>query len=194
MKNNEQTISRINTKEMVLCAIFTALIIVGAFVKIPVPYVPLTLQVMFTNLAGMVLGARLGALSVMVYIILGLIGIPVFASGGGIGYVFSPTFGYLIGFVIGAYCSGRIVSMNNENSLAKYLAASAVNLLIVYGMGVAYLYLIRNFYLAEPMSLSNAIMYGALIPLPGDIITAAISCLVLTKLHPMIKNYLNTTR
>ena len=92
-----------------LCALFTGLIIVGAFIKIPIPNVPLTLQVMFTNLAGLVLGSRLGALSVLTYVLLGLAGIPVFTSGGGIGYVLMPTFGYLIGFIIGTFAAGRIV-------------------------------------------------------------------------------------
>ena len=67
----------------ILCAIFTALIAIGAFIRIPVPVVPFTLQFLFTTLAGVLLGSRLGALSVTIYIVLGLMGVPVFAEGGG---------------------------------------------------------------------------------------------------------------
>ena len=79
-------------KEMVLCALFVALIAAGAFIKIPVPVVPFTLQYLFTMLAGLLLGGRWGLVSVGVYIILGLAGLPGFAQRGGIGYLFQPRF------------------------------------------------------------------------------------------------------
>lgn len=66
------------TRSLVYCALFTALIAVGAFIKIPIPVVPFTLQYLFTMLAGILLGSRLGSLSVLAYMILGLIGLPIF--------------------------------------------------------------------------------------------------------------------
>ena len=92
-KNNSK-----KTVRLVLCALFAALIAVGAFIKIPIPYIPLTLQTLFTMLAGLMLGGRLGAISVCVYVAIGLAGLPVFTQGGGQMYVLKPTFGYLIGF------------------------------------------------------------------------------------------------
>lgn len=88
------------TRSLVYCTLFTALIAVGAFIKIPIPVVPFTLQYLFTMLAGILLGSRLGSLSVLAYMILGLIGLPIFSEGGGIGYVFKPSFGYIIGFAL----------------------------------------------------------------------------------------------
>ena len=61
------------TKDLVLCAMFVALIAVGAFIKVPVPVVPFTLQFLFTMLAGLLLGPVNGALAVVVYIVLGLV-------------------------------------------------------------------------------------------------------------------------
>ena len=58
------------TRSLVYCALFTALIAVGAFIKIPIPVVPFTLQYLFTMLAGILLGSRLGSLSVLAYMIL----------------------------------------------------------------------------------------------------------------------------
>ena len=54
---------KISTKEMILCSLFAALIAIGAFIKVPLPYVPFTMQLMFTTLAGILLGSRLGAMS-----------------------------------------------------------------------------------------------------------------------------------
>lgn len=87
----------LKTNQMILSALFTALISIGAFIKIPIPVVPFTLQFLFTMLAGLLLGGRLGTLSVLVYILLGLVGLPVFTEGGGLAYLLKPTFGYIIG-------------------------------------------------------------------------------------------------
>ncbi len=188
MENSKAQIKqKITTKELILSGIFTALIIVGAFIKIPVPNVPLTLQVMFTNLAGLILGSKLGAFSVLTYVLLGLAGVPVFTKGGGIGYIFMPTFGYLIGFIVGTFAAGKIVESNDKISFKKYLLASFVNLFIVYVFGAAYLYLMKNFYMGDVMSLKNAIYFGILVPLPGDVITVVLSSLAMTKIMPAIK-------
>ena len=66
------------TKSMVYCGLFTALIAVGAFIKVPVPVVPFTLQYLFTMLAGLLLGAKRGAIAVLAYMLLGLAGLPIF--------------------------------------------------------------------------------------------------------------------
>ena len=102
------------TRELVLCALFVALITVGTFVRIPVGADVYTLQFLFTLLAGLLLGERLGALAVLVYIALGLLGVPVFASGGGPSYVLQPTFGYLIGFVVQAWLCGRTPGLHQR--------------------------------------------------------------------------------
>ena len=71
--------NKIKIKEMTMCAMFTVLITAGAFIKIPIPVVPFTLQFLFTLMAGLLLGGRLGAISVALYALLGLAGLPVFA-------------------------------------------------------------------------------------------------------------------
>ena len=96
------------TKSMIYCGLFTALIAAGAFIKIPVPVVPFTLQYLFTMLAGLFLGSRRGMISVVAYMLLGLAGLPIFSEGGGIWYIFKPSFGYIIGFCLGTYVTGLI--------------------------------------------------------------------------------------
>ena len=96
--------SKFQIRDMTLIAMFTALSAVGAFIKIPTPIVPFTLQIVFTCLAGLILGKNKGGLSVALYVLLGLFGLPIFTKGGGFNYVFETTFGYLIGFAIGNWC------------------------------------------------------------------------------------------
>lgn len=110
---------RWDTRDLVLFALFTALIAIGAFIRIPVPFCPFTLQLLFTTLAGLLLGSRRGAASVAVYVFLGLIGLPVFTSGGGPSYIFQPTFGYLLGFIGGAGLTGYIAHQVPVPSLRR---------------------------------------------------------------------------
>ena len=102
------------TRELVLCALFTALTAVGAFIKIPVPVVPFTLQFLFTMLAGLLLGGRLGAISVGAYAVLGLLGLPIFTEGGGFWYLLKPSFGYILGFIVGAYVTGKMAAKTSN--------------------------------------------------------------------------------
>ena len=67
-----------------------------------------TLQFFFVLMAAILLGGKLGAISVGCYVLLGLVGLPIFAAGGGIGYVFRPSFGYLIGFIVAAFVTGTL--------------------------------------------------------------------------------------
>ena len=83
----------LTTKDIALMGVFIALIIVGGFIKIPTPLVPVTMQFFFCLLSGLLLGGIKGSLCVIIYVFMGLIGIPVFTAGGGFSYVLYPTFG-----------------------------------------------------------------------------------------------------
>ena len=165
---------KVKIRKMTLCSLFVTLIIVGSFIKVPIPYIPFTLQFLFTNLSGVILGANLGALSVFLYLFMGFIGLPVFTEGGGVFYIFKPTFGYLIGFLVGSYVSGKFLEKKEKN-FKNILIASIINILIVYIIGVIYLYIISNFYLGGNLSIKNAIIYGAALPVIGDLILCLIS-------------------
>lgn len=122
--------THITTRQLTMTALFVALIAVGAFIRVPLPNCPFTLQILFTTLAGMVLGSRLGAASVGIYIILGLVGVPIFTSGGGPSYILQPTFGYLIGFMVGAYAVGRIAETMDTLSFKTF--ASWIHIKSIY--------------------------------------------------------------
>ena len=166
-------------------ALFTALIAAGAFVRIPLPTAPLTLQLQFTNLAGLLLGKKYGAAAALAYMLAGLAGIPVFAGGGGIGYVLRPTFGYLAGFVAGAYAAGAI--SERKKTFKAFALASVANILIVYAIGAAYYFFISKYYLAAPIGIGALFLYNFALPAPGDFILCLLSARVSMRLLPVIK-------
>ncbi|MGN0431566.1 MAG: biotin transporter BioY [Lachnospiraceae bacterium] len=175
------------TKNMILCAMFVALIAVGAFIKIPVPVVPFTLQYLFTMLAGLLLGGKRGCLAVCVYIVLGLIGLPIFAQGGGIGYIFQPSFGYIIGFAAGAFVTGTIAGRANRPGYKRLFAANFAGLGIVYLFGMVYYYLMSNLYLESPIGLWPLFLYCFILAVPGDILLCVVGAVLGKRIIPLIK-------
>lgn len=176
---------QLNTRDMVLVSMFIALITVGAFIKIPIPNMPFTLQFLFTNLAGIILGAKLGALSVLIYVIAGLIGIPVFTTGGGPGYILYPTFGFLVGFIIGAYVGGRYIEKRDLTTKNIFIA-SIINLLIVYALGMIHYYFISNFYSNTPIGVGALFLYCFVLAVPGDLLLCFISAAVGKKVNSAV--------
>lgn len=165
----------------VMSALFAALIIVGAYIKIPVPPVPFTLQTLFVVLSGLVLGARFGTFSVLVYMLLGLAGLPVFAGGsGGIGSVLMPTFGYIIGFAVGAFVSGLIAS---NSSYPRLLGASFAAMGIIYFFGMLYYYLMKVFYLGDGIEIKNFIFSFFILTAPKDVVTCFVAAALAKRLR-----------
>ncbi len=179
--------SSTKTKNIVLCTIFVALITVGTFIRIPIPVVPFTLQFLFTMLAGLLLGGKLGALSVILYIAMGLLGFPVFTEGGGIAYVLKPTFGYIIGFALGAYATGIIANKVPRPSYKRLLVANFVGLAVVYALGMLYCYLIKDLYLGKPIGLWPLFLYCFLLAVPGDIALCFLGAALGKKLIPIVR-------
>ena len=183
---NIKTRKPITTRDLTLVALFIALIALGAFIRIPVPVVPFTLQFLFTMLAGLLLGGRLGAISVGAYILLGLAGLPIFAQGGGPGYIFNPSFGYILGFCVAAYVTGKIADKTVCPSYKTLLFANFTGLFIVYFFGMAYYYLISNFYLNSPIGVWTLFLYCFLLAVPGDIVL----CLLAAQLTRTLRRFL----
>lgn len=165
----------LTTRELALCSLFAALIAIGAFLQIPLPnFDYFTLQFFFVLMAGMLLGARLGSLSAALYVITGLIGIPVFAAGGGISYILRPSFGFLIGFIVTAFCSGWIMEHGQRNWKTCFLAALA-GLLATYGIGLAYKYFLLNYYTGTGISVYLLLLSCFPLDLPGDILFSVLA-------------------
>lgn len=172
-------------RTMTRVALFAALTAVGAFIRIPLGYSAITLQTFFTAMAGCVLGPWYGALSQLVYVALGLVGLPIFTQGGGIGYLMQPTCGFLIGLIPAAWVIGRIAGRKPEPK--QIVPACLLGYGVLYAIGVPYMALILNTFLGKGMGFS-AIMWAGMIPfLPGDMI----KILCITLLMPPILRQLD---
>ncbi len=165
-------------RKMSMASLFAALIAVGAFIRIPLPLgpVPITLQVLFIFLAGALLGARWGLISVVVYLLLGIVGLPVFSGGSsGIGVLFGPTGGYLAGFAVAAFIIGSLsVKWGTTNVLRNALCMSA-GLFTIYALGAGYLMHVAD------LSVESAILLGVVPFLPGDLLKLALSSIIAAK-------------
>jgi len=177
----------LSARELSLVALFAALTGIGGFIRIPIPYVPLTMQTLMVMFSGLMLGGRLGALSQLVYILVGLMGIPIFAHGGGPGYVLQPTFGYLVGFVCGAYIIGTITERGDPLQRSLLFVALVAGTLAIYVPGITVLYLNLNFIQQKAVSFSTVIKIGCLVVLPGDIIKIFLVLYLGPLLHQKIR-------
>lgn len=173
------------TKSLIYCGLFTALIAIGAFIKIPVPVVPFTLQFLFTMLAGLLLGSKRGTASVVAYMVLGLIGLPIFSEGGGFWYILKPSFGYIIGFAIGTFVTGLIAERMKEKTIPRYLIANFTGLLIVYAVGMAYYYIICNYVINTPIAVGPLFLYCFVLAVPGDICLCILAAILVKRVKPV---------
>ncbi len=172
---NKKENKKINIIMMTQCAVFVVLIAVGAFIKIPMWPVPFTLQTMFTNMAGLLLGRKYGAIATGLYVAIGLMGIPIFTSGGGIGYVLYPTFGYMIGMILGSYLGGAYREKRNDFTIKTTFIAGLINTSVVYVVGVPYFITIMKFYTNSDLTIGAMLMMGFVTTLPADIAKCAIA-------------------
>ena len=176
---------RLKTKDLILISLFSALITVGAFIKIPTPLCPITLQVLFTTLAGVITGGKNGAISVLVYVLIGLVGFPIFTGGGGLSYVLHPTFGFLVGMIIGAYVTGKICQSGTIN-FKRLLIGCLVGLVPTFTIGTFYNCLITSIYLKEQSS--AIVIFYCLLPLPWDIVLCIFSAYIGIKIKKGYRN------
>ncbi len=188
---------RVRTREIVLAGVFAALTAVGAFIRLPLAPVPLSLQTFFVLLSGIMLGPWVGALSQVIYLLIGLSGLPVFTGGGGFGYVLSPSFGYLAGFVVASFTAGMI-ARRRPLTFLKALAACAAGSLAVYAVGVPYLFVILNLVSKMPTAVWAVVRSGMLVFLPGDLLksvaVAAIALDIRASVEPVVQKFSQRSR
>ncbi len=120
---------------MIFAALFAALTAAVSFFKIPLPFtpVPITLQTLMVLLSGAMLGSNYGALAMIIYLLLGLIGLPVFSGGSsGLGILAGPTGGFLLSFPIAAFVIGKLT---RTKKLPVLLFGMFIGTLIIYIFG-----------------------------------------------------------
>ena len=171
----------ISTKDLVLIALFAALIaVLGLIPKLDLPFaagVPITAQTLGVMLAGLLLGAKRGALAVLLFLFVVALGAPVLSGGrGGLGVFLSPTVGFLVGWVFGAFACGwlsdRLHRMLWKSRFWSALVAALLGgVVVIYAFGVPGLALITGMSLKQAFTVTLAF-------LPGDLLKALISAWV----------------
>lgn len=177
-----------STRKIIMIALFAALTAIGSFIAIPVGPVPVTIQDMFPMLAGLILGAEAGAMSQLVYVLLGLVGLPVFAGGtGGVNSIFSPSFGYLIGFILAAFIIGKISEKIGKLTLIKSFVICIIGTIVIYLIGIPYLYIVLHNVVGKKITIAYAIKIGFILFIPGDILKIIIVSFITNKMVPLLK-------
>ncbi|MBU3917965.1 biotin transporter BioY [bacterium] len=182
----------IQLRMTIYSSLMAALIAAGAFLAIPIGPVPIVLQNMFVLLAGLLLGGRWGLASVAVYLLAGIIGLPVFAAGkSGPGTIMGPTGGYLISYLPAVFVVGIIsekigdsFSANKRKRMAVDLIAMLIGTAIIYACGVPWL---KNV-LGVPWS--KALVFGMYPFLIGDGIKIIAACVIAGVLRPIVNSRL----
>ena len=172
-------------RPLVLTGAFAALTAVCGFFKVPLGFTFITLQTMMAALAGILLGAKWGAASQAVYLVLGLVGLPIFTQGGGPGYIFQPSFGFLLGFPLTAAVSAWVLG-DSTSPLRTALAAGA-GILAGYLIGTPYMGLILNVYMGKGMDVWTVVKTGSLIYLPGEAVKVIFTAVVAPPLKRAMK-------
>ncbi len=173
---------------LTLSSLFCTLICVGSFIRIPMPNImPITLQTLFVLLTGLVLPVKSSTLTIITYIVLGLIGLPVFSGGGGLGYVLMPNFGFIIGFFIATIIIGIITQKLNNHKLRQYIIISLLGTAVIYTIGILYFAFITNVRNKGDYSAIWYIQTVFLPFLPKEIICIIIASISAYKIRPYIK-------
>lgn len=191
----QMTKTKFRTIDLTFIGMFAALMAIGANITSWVPFlviggVPITLQTFFCVLAGALLGRRIGALAMTVYMLIGLFGAPVFARlDGGFSSVMMPTFGFILSFIIAAYVTGFIIEKSNDTpSVARFIVATLVGMAINYVIGTNWMYVAYRFWAEAPEGFSYAMVWSwMLVPLPKDIILSIIAGVISPRIYAALQ-------
>ena len=194
MKDNtitSRSTSRSLTQDVAVCGLFTALIAVGAFMKIVIPVgadtMNFTLQWLFVLLAGLLLGSKRAFRSVAVYLITGLIGFPIFARGGGPAYLLRPTFGFLLGFALAAWAIGLLCEKLRPAKSITWFFTTLAGFVLYYGMGILYFDLITHM-LASQTPVGIGVIFGVycLPTMLPDLMLCVLAVMLAGRLRPAV--------
>lgn len=174
-----------STKELTLAALFAALAAVAAIIgRIGVGIVPFSLVPFVVMLTGLILKPRAAALSMTLYLFLGLIGLPIFSSPpyGGIAYITKPTFGFLLGYIFSAYTISKLNQSKNS------IFAILIGLMVLYLIGLSYLWFNLNFIMGTTITYVDTIKVGFLPYILPDLGKALAAILIATKVNKRLKS------
>jgi biotin transport system substrate-specific component len=181
--------SSILIRNMVLSALFAALLAISGQIAIPIGPVPITLQTMMVLLAGAILGSRWGTVSVLVWILLAAVGVPVLSGGtSGMGVLFGPTGGYIFGFLITAFLVGWTIERLGRSRSVAWWQLLLVFLLgavgVINAIGFPWFLFVSD--LAFSMGIFNKVF---VVFLPGDVAKAVLATILTFALYRAMPSF-----
>lgn len=186
-KSHRKNHQRLDARSITSLGLAVALLVIGSAIALPIGPVPISLQSLVVLTIGITMGKRLGVMAVTVYVIAGLIGLPVFAGlKGGPQYIFAPTFGFIMAFILAAYIVGA--GYESSSNMRRYASLMAATILI-YTIGASYFYLVQSVHLGNSIPFVKVLQLTVLPFVLGDLIKLHIAFFVGGKL----KNILGAT-
>lgn len=178
---------KLNTKELILCGIFAALIAILAQISIPLPFttIPLTLQIVAIGVTGIILGSKCGFISILIYILIGAMGVPVFAGfKGGLSALLGHTGGFILGFPIMVWIIGYVKEKFNSPMLTV--------ISLVLGLFIDYITGTILFSLITGNTIINSIMLCVIPFIIVDFIKLGLAYIVGTTISKRVSSSLHT--
>ncbi|GHH99613.1 biotin transporter BioY [Neobacillus kokaensis] len=182
---------KLRALDITLVGMFVALMAIGANITTIAPFltvggVPITLQTFFAILAGLILGGRLGAVTMTCYMLVGLIGVPVFAKfGAGPSTILSPTFGFIVSYILVAYLIGKIVE--RKKSLGAFITAALIGMTVNYLLGTNWMYYAYKLWFTAPEGFTYKMAWLWMVaPLPKDIILSILAGVMAHRLEKTV--------
>ena len=174
---------KLAARDIAECALFTALMIAGAFIKIPFPIVALTFQTAFAVLSGLLLGWKKGIIATSAYALLGLVGLPIFTNGGGLMYVTMPSFGFILGFIASAGIAG--IAYSKFRKIWQIIIIALLACIADYVIGIGYF--IAVWQLNGYEGLWGAVVTYNLLYIPKDIFLSVLAALLSRAVTPVLR-------
>lgn len=185
-----------NLTKSVLVALFAALIASSCFIQLPLPGgVPIAIQDMMAILSGLLLGATGGFFSVLIFLILGCIGLPVFTGKAGFYVIFSsPTGGFLVGYLVSAFFAGFFMNLFFALGKKKHFSSIYTWFVIIFvstlAMVIEFIFGVSGFVRIMNVSVNKAFFVVILPFLPGTFIKIVFMSILTKRFKPIIDNYL----
>lgn len=165
--------------DLTLISVCLAIMILAAKISIPIGPIPVTLQTLAVFLISLILGTKKSIILFITYILLGLIGLPVFSSGGGIQYIYMPSFGFIIGFLFASIIIG--LGSKSNKIYIKYVV-SFIGLIIINIFGLSYMFIIFNLYKGLNKDFIYILQVGLMPFIIKDIFMVILACIIYSRL------------
>ena len=176
---------KIKIKDLAIMAMMLAILVVCSKISFNIGIISLTLQTFAVASIGLILKWKKALIVFFTYIVMGLIGIPVFSTGGGYQYIFYPSFGFIIGFMLSSFVTGSNLFNKNKWML---IPKALLGLIVIDIVGLIYMYLILNFYMDKPSSILYVLEVGFTPFIIKDSISVVLASLIAIRLEPAINN------